>query len=179
MIAGYLAQLPRTALLIDGANIFAAAKTLRINIDYKAFLDYFERQNNIVRANYYTAVRKKEEGVDDPLIKLIDWLSDHGYKVITKQAMDYTNSRGESVTKGNMDVRMTVDAMQMLDHVDHFILATGDGDFADLVHVIQARGLYVTAVSTRETQPPMISTLLRREVDRFIDLVDIAEHICR
>ena len=169
----------RSALLVDGANMYAAAKAAGFNIDYKLLLQLLGRQFNIVRANYYTAVKDNPDNLDDPLIKHIDWLSFNGYKVITRMAMEYTNSKGEYVIKGNMDVRMTIDALCMSDRIDNFILGTGDGDFTDLVDTLHNKGLSVVAISTIQSKPPMIAGSLRRAVDQFIDLTEIREAIER
>ena len=171
----------RTALLIDGANMFAASRMLRFHIDYKLLLEYLAKacRFNIVRANYYTAVRVLKEGENDPLIKLIDWLSFNNFKVVTKSAMEYNNADGSSTLKGNMDVRMALDAILMSERIDHFILGTGDGDFTCLVDELHRKGLEVSAISTILTQPPMIASALRREVDNFFELVDLKPFIER
>jgi uncharacterized LabA/DUF88 family protein len=168
---------PRTALLIDGANMFAAAKMLRFHIDYKLLLERLCKDYYIVRANYYTAIRPND-GQDDPLIKLIDWLSFNGYKVVTKPAMEYFNKEGLTV-KGNMDIEIAVDALLMSERIEHFILGTGDGDFKYLVDALHRKGLEVSAISTIKTDPPMIATVLRREVDTFLELADMIPYIER
>ena len=169
----------RTALLIDGANMFAASRMLRFHIDYRLLLDVLAKDYDIVRANYYTAIRPNDGTQDDPLIKLVDWLSYNGYTVITKPAKEYNNGRDGIVTKGNMDVEMALDAMLMSDRIDHFIIGSGDGDFKYLVDVLHRKGLQVSAISTVVTNPPMISSSLRREVDEFIELDTIRNEIER
>jgi uncharacterized LabA/DUF88 family protein len=165
----------RTALLIDGANMYATGKALGFQIDYQKLLEHLQRTHNVVRANYYTAVLEQMPGEVDPLIPVIDWLSFNGFKVVTKP------SRGSaaSVIKGNMDAEIIVDAMMMAPCIDHFIIGSGDGDFKALVHALQSMGKFVTAVSTTHTHPPMIASILRREVDRFIDIDELRPRIER
>src|ERR1700734_44402 len=168
----------RVALLIDGSNISATANALGFRIDFQLLLEELNKEFNVVRANYYTAIRANDGSMDDPLIKLIDWLSFNGFKVVTKATREYNNKEGH-VIKGNMDVEMAIDAMLMADRIDHFILGTGDGDFRYLVDVLHRKGLEVTAISTIATSPPMIASTLRREETNFIDLNDVRGNIER
>lgn len=46
----------RTAIFIDGANLYAAAKSLGFDFDYKRLLKEFQTRGTVVRAFYYTAV---------------------------------------------------------------------------------------------------------------------------
>lgn len=174
----------RTALLIDGSNLFAASKQLNFHIDYKRLLDKFNLEFDVVRAHYYTAIRDLDRmNEDDPswtvavqIVKLTDWLTFNGYTVVTKIAKEYNEG---GIIKGNMDVEITVDALLMSDRIDHFILGTGDGDFRYLVDALHRKGLEVSAISTIRTNPPMIASSLRREVDVFYDLFDMRKHVER
>ena len=78
-----------------------------------------------------------------------------------------------------MDIELTVDAMRLVEHLDHVVLFTGDGDFRALVGAMQSRGRRVSVVSTLQTQPQMVAAELRRQADQFIDLADLEELICR
>ena len=110
---------------------------------------------------------------------LIDWLDYNGYHVVTKPTKEFTDSTGRRKIKGNMDIELTIDAMELVDHVDHFVIFSGDGDFRKLVEALQRRGRKVSVVSTMSTQPPMIADELRRQADHFIDLAHIADRIGR
>jgi uncharacterized LabA/DUF88 family protein len=69
--------------------------------------------------------------------------------------------------------------MRLVEHLDHVVLFTGDGDFRALVGALQMRGRRVSIVSTLQTQPPMVADELRRQADQFIDLAELEERICR
>jgi uncharacterized LabA/DUF88 family protein len=69
--------------------------------------------------------------------------------------------------------------MRLVEHLDHIVLFTGDGDFRALVAAMQMRGRRVSVVSTLHSQPPMVSDELRRQADQFIDLADLEKLICR
>ena len=160
----------KSAVFIDGANLFATCQNLRIHIDYaKLIPELTHRFETVLRAFYYTAVLETEQSDHVPLIKLIDWLDYNGYSVITKPAKVW-ESQGIRHVKGNMDVEMVTDIVEMCPYVDRIILFTGDGDFRRIVEWAQSRGKIVTVISTIETRPPMIADILRRQADSFIEL---------
>lgn len=167
----------RIALFIDGSNLFAAAKALGFNIDYKRLLTEFMRRGKMVRAYYYTAVVEDDEF--SPLRPLTDWLSYNGFTLVSKPAKKYTDSLGQTKIKGNMDIELVVDAMEMAEQVDHIILFSGDGDYVPMLASIQRKGVRVSVVSTTRSQPPMVSDELRRQADTFIELEDLRDVIAR
>lgn len=161
----------RLALFIDGANLYATAKSLGFDIDYKLLRHEFMRRGKLVRAFYYTAILESEEF--SPLRPLTDWLHYNGFAMRTKPAREYTDSQGRRRIKGNMDIELAVDAMELAPHVDHVVLFSGDGDFRSLVQSLQRQGVRVSVVSTIRSQPPMISDDLRRQADNFIELDEL------
>ncbi|MGY3581557.1 uncharacterized LabA/DUF88 family protein [Bradyrhizobium sp. USDA 4341] len=158
----------KVALFIDGPNLYATAKTLGFDIDYKRLLNEFQSCGTLLRAFYYTAIIEDQEySVIRPLI---DWLDYNGYTVVTKAAKEFIDASGRRKVKGNMDIELAVDAMELAEHIDQMILFSGDGDFRSLVEAVQRRGVRVTVISTIASQPPMIADELRRQADEFIDL---------
>lgn len=167
----------RIALFIDGANLYATAKALGFDIDYKRLLSLFRTKAHLVRALYYTALVEDQEY--SSIRPLIDWLDYNGYTMVTKPVKEFTDSMGRRKFKGNMDIELTVDAMQLADHLDHVVLFSGDGDFKGLVAALQHKGKRVSVISTLQTQPPMVADDLRRQSDQFIDLDDLQDLIAR
>src|SRR3954452_7028802 len=167
----------RVAVFIDGANLYQAAKALGFDIDYKRLLQTLAADCRFVRAYYYPALLDEQEY--SPIRPLVDWLDYNGYTMVTKPLKEFTQSTGRRKFKGNMDVEITVDVMEMAKHLDHVVLLSGDGDFRRLVEAVQRRGVRVTVVSTIRTQPPMIADELRRQADQFIDLSDLQPYIAR
>ena len=165
----------KIALFIDGANLYATAKTLGFDIDYKRLLKEFQSRGTLVRAFYYTAIIEDQEY--SSIRPLIDWLDYNGYTVVTKATKEFIDASGRRKVKGNMDIELAVDAMEMSAHVDEMVLFSGDGDFRSLVEAIQRRGVRVTVVSTM--QPTLIADELRRQADVFLDLRELQLRIAR
>jgi len=164
-------------LFIDGANFYATAKSLGFGIDYKRLLREFQNKGRLIRAFYYTALIEDQEY--SSIRPLIDWLDYNGYAVVTKPTKEFVDSLGRRKVKGNMDIELAVDAMEMADHLDHIVLFSGDGDFRSLVEALQRKGVRVSVISTVTTQPPMIADELRRQADEFIDLIHLANRVGR
>ena len=167
----------RIALFIDGSNLYAAARALGFDIDYKCLLETFTGSGRLVRAFYYTALIEDQDY--SPIRPLVDWLDYNGYTMVTKPTKEFTDEAGRRKIKGNMDIELAIDVMEMAEHLDHAILFSGDGDFRRLVEAVQRKGLRVTVVSTVRSQPPMIADELRRQADNFIELEDIRAKIAR
>ncbi|MEL6202248.1 MAG: NYN domain-containing protein [Pseudomonadota bacterium] len=170
-------QRERTALFIDGANLYAAARSLNFDIDYRKLLTYFQDQGYLLRAYYYTALVEDQEF--SSIRPLIDWLDYNGYTVITKAAKEFTDPMGRKKIKGNMDIELAIDAMELIETIDHAVLFSGDGDFRSLVAALQRKGRKVSVVSSMETSPPMIADDLRRQADHFIELTKLRDAIGR
>jgi uncharacterized LabA/DUF88 family protein len=173
----YFYPTERIALFIDGANLYATAKALGFDIDYKRLLGLFRSQGRLVRALYYTALAEDQEY--SSIRPLIDWLDYNGYSMVTKPTKEYTDATGRRKVKGNMDIELAVDAMELADQLDHIVLFSGDGDFRSLVAALQQKGRRVSVISTLQTQPPMVADELRRQADQFIDIADLEKDICR
>ena len=167
----------RLAIFIDGANLYATAKALGFDIDYKRLLALFRTKGQLIRALYYTALHEDQEY--SSIRPLVDWLDYNGYAMVTKPTKSFTDALGHRKVKGNMDIELTVDAMRLVEHLDHVVLFTGDGDFRALVGALQMRGCRVSVVSTLQTQPPMVADELRRQADQFVDVADLEKLIGR
>ena len=164
-------------MFIDGANLYAAARALGFDIDYKRLRDAFAAEGRLVRAFYYTALVEDQEY--SPIRPLVDWLDYNGYTMVTKPTKEFTDASGRRKIKGNMDIELAIDVMEMAERVDHILLFSGDGDFRRLVEAVQRKGVRVSVISTVRSQPPMVADELRRQADNFIELQDLAGTIAR
>lgn len=167
----------KLALFIDGSNLYASAKALEFDIDYKSLLHWAADRGRLVRAFYYTALIEDQEY--SPIRPLVDWLDYNGYTMVTKPTKEFVDSQGRRKIKGNMDIELAIDMMEITDHVDHIMLFSGDGDFRRLIEAVQRKGVRVTVVSTIKSSPPMVADELRRQADHFFELGDLAREIAR
>ena len=94
----------RLALFIDGANLYATAKALGFDIDYKRLLALFRTKGQLVRALYYTALAEDQEY--SSIRPLVDWLDYNGYTMVTKPTKEFTDALGRRKIKGNMDIEL-------------------------------------------------------------------------
>src|ERR1700726_2025737 len=167
----------RIALFIDGANLYATGKTLGFDIDYKRLLKEFQSRGTLLRAFYYTAIIEDQEY--SSIRPLIDWLDYNGYTVVTKATKEFIDASGRRKVKGNMNIELAVNAMELADHIDQMFLFSGDGDFRPLLEAMQRRGVHVTVISTIASQPPMVADELRRQADVFVDLAELKSKLAR
>jgi uncharacterized LabA/DUF88 family protein len=167
----------KLALFIDGANLYATAKALGFDIDYKKLLQDFAKRGQLIRAYYYTALIDDREY--SPVRPLVDWLDYNGYSLVTRQVKEFTDAQGRRKLKGNMDIDLAIDAMELAPAIDHMVLFSGDGDFRRLVEAVQRKGRRVSVISTLRTSPPMVADELRRQADNFIDLAELQPMIAR
>src|SRR5256884_7640488 len=167
----------RLGLFIDGANLYAAARSLGFDIDYKRLLELFSTKGRLIRAFYYPALVEAQES--SPIRPLVDWLDYNGYTMVTKPTKEFTDAMGRRRIKGNMDIELAIDMLEMAQYIDHAILFSGDGDFRRLVEAVQRKGVRVSVVSTIRSSPPMVSDDLRRQADNFIELQDLAASVMR
>jgi len=117
-----------------------------------------QRRGKLLRAYYYTALIENEES--SPLRPLVDWLTYNGYTIVSKPAKEFTDSAGQKRIKGNMDIELAIDAMELAPNIDHIVIFSGDGDFQSLVKSLQRQGVRVSVVSTNRSHPPMIAFVL-------------------
>ena len=167
----------KTCLFIHGANLYAAAKALNFDIDYQKLLSFFSKRGRLVRAFYYTTLIEDQEY--SPIKPLVDWLDYNGFTMVTKPAREFTDAFGRRKVKGNMDIELAIDALELAPFIDHAVIVSGDGDLKSLVAALQRRGIRVSVMSSIASQPPMVSDELRRQCDEFIEIAHIVNRIGR
>ncbi len=167
----------KIALFIDGANLHATCRALGFDVDYKRLLKEFEGRGALLRAFYFTTIIEDQEY--SSVRPLIDWLDYNGYSVVTKPTKEFVDAGGRRKVKGNMNIELAVNAMELAGHIDQMVLFSGDGDFRALLEAMQRRGVHVTVVSTNTSQPPMVADELRRQADVFVDLAELKPKLGR
>ncbi|MBB2154905.1 NYN domain-containing protein [Gluconacetobacter diazotrophicus] len=167
----------RVCLFIDGASLYSASRHLGFDVDYRNLLTFFRSKCHVIRAYYYSAILESEEY--SPLKPLTDWLVYNGYFLVTKTAREFVDHNGRRRVKGNMDIELAVDMMEMAPRIDHAVLFSGDADFRRLLETVQRQGVRTSVISSIRTSPPLIGDELRRQADQFIELADIAPQFTR
>ncbi len=167
----------KLALFIDGANLYSAARGLGLEIDFRKLIDEFRKRGRLLRANYYTTIVETDE--HNPVRPLVDWLAYNGFNTVVKNAREYTDREGRRRVRGNMDIEIATDMLELAPHLDHIVLFSGNSDFRRAVEAIKAKGVRVTVISTTKSQPQVIGDELRREADAFIDLDEMADLVAR
>jgi uncharacterized LabA/DUF88 family protein len=173
----YLIPEEKTVLFIDGTSIYNTSRNLGIDIDYRLFLEYFHEATYIVRAYYYSTIIEGEDYT--PVKPLTDWLSYNGFCTVIKAAKEFTDNSGKRRVKGNIDIEIAIDMMELAPKINHVVLFTGNADFRRAVEAVQRQGVRVTVVSSLKCNPPTIADELRRQCDQFVELADIAEFFVR
>ena len=166
----------KTAILIDGANCFSTIRALEFQLDWKKFYFLIHSKTTVMALRYYTALNQEDDGVIHNK-KLLDFIEYNGYTMITKPAKRIALEDGKVRVKGNMDIEITLDAIEISKNVDHIVLTTGDGDFAALVSFLQRKGKKVSVISSRWARGAAVSDDLRRGATHFIDLVSFKDEV--
>lgn len=167
----------KTVVFIDGANLYATARGMDFDIDYKKLLAMFREKTDLLRACYYTVLIEDQEY--SPIRPLVDWLDYNGYTLVTKPAKDFTDSTGRRRIRSSISVDLAVDMLEIADKVDHIVLFSGDGGYRRLIEAVQARGARVSVISTVSNGAAVVADELRRQADSFIDLRDLRAEIAR
>lgn len=174
------------AIFVEGSNFYHTIRDLKLHVDYKRLLEYFVARGTLVKATYYTTLLDSGQA-PDWLIRLVAWLSHNGYSVVTKKARHVRrhtlDEEGKSCwvseVKGDLDIELVVDVLDLVPLCDTIILITGDGNFLPLVKAVQRTGCRVVVVSSEKTRDSSIADEMRRQADDYIDLASIADKIRR
>lgn len=154
----------RVGVYIDVANI---AQNGGYGMHYNILREFACRgESSPMRLNAYV-VHDAERARDDQSYRdgqrgFHDMLREQGFKVIVKNVKWYADDRGGRIGKSNADMDLAVDALQQSQNLDRVVLATGDGDFVQVVHALQNRGCRVEVVAFDN-----VSADLRRAADMF------------
>lgn len=148
----------RVAVLIDVQNLYHSAKNLyNARVNFREILKLAVSQRNLIRAFAYVVRTKtgEEKPFFDALIKL-------GIETRVRDLQEFFGG----LKKADWDVGITVDAIKIAASVDAVVLASGDGDFIQLVEYLKNQGTRVEIIAFGQSA----SSKLREIADEFIDL---------
>ena len=163
----YVVHKPRIGLFIDTQNLYHSARDLmERTVNFETILNVARADRELVHAIAYT-VEKENEGTARPFIYKLSAL---GYKVRRMNlTLHHVAEGGRPIYEGNWDMGMVADMFRLIDHLDIMVLGSGDGDFTDIVEVLQERGKRVEVIAFREhTAQKLVDA-----ADRFTHLPDI------
>ena len=155
----------KIAIFIDGNNLFHAARSVGVEIDYAKFLNFLRGDSPLLRAFFYTGVDEKAERQQGFLL----WMRRNGYRVVEKELKTYA----DGTKKANLDVEIAVDMLSLAGRYDTAILVSGDEDFVYALNAVAYKGCRVEVAGFRSNTAPRLIDV----GDMFIDLGDIANLI--
>lgn len=165
----YIVQRPRVGVFIDTQNLYHSARDLlERTVNFETILQVATRDRELVHAISYT-VERDGEATSRPFIYKLSAL---GYKVRRMTlTLHHVTDTGKPIYEGNWDMGIVADMVRLMDHLDIVVLGSGDGDYTDMVEVLQERGKRVEVIAFREhTAQKLIDA-----ADRFTHLPDIQD----
>lgn len=156
-------QWQRVAIFIDTQNLYHSAKNLYgAKVNFGEILKTAIAQRIFIRAFAY--VVRTKTGEEKPFLEALKKL---GIEIREKELQEYPGG----LKKGDWDVGITVDAIRISNSVDVIVLASGDGDFLQLVEYLKNQGKRVEIIAFGKTT----SSKLKEAADEFIDLEENPE----
>jgi uncharacterized LabA/DUF88 family protein len=157
-------QPPNNFALIDGQNLHLGLREIGITLDYRRFRKYLRDRLHVAEAYYFIGYMPEQQALYANLQRA-------GFVL---QFKEVARDRGGKA-KGNVDVDLTLHAIDKISEYDKAVIVTSDGDFATLVSYLLGKKKLRTVLSPNRAK---CSYLLRRSAKGHIDfLEDIRSNI--
>jgi uncharacterized protein (TIGR00288 family) len=148
----------RVALFIDVQNLYHSAKNLyNAKVNFKEILELAVSKRKLIRAFGY--VVRTKTGEEKPFFEALTGL---GIETRVRDLKEFYGGQ----KKADWDVGITVDAIRISPTIDTIVLASGDGDFLQLIEYLKNRGKRVEVIAFGRSA----SSDLKKEADDFIDI---------
>lgn len=148
----------RVGVFVDVSNMYHTAKHLfSANVNYGKILEEAVSGRKLIRAVAYVVRSQSSEEES-----FFEALSNQGYEVNVKDLQVFIGG----AKKGDWDVGIAMDIMRMASKLDVIVLASGDGDFTELLKHAKALGCRTEVVAFGKSA----SSSLVEEADSFVDL---------
>ncbi|HEX9722415.1 MAG TPA: NYN domain-containing protein [Candidatus Paceibacterota bacterium] len=159
-IAGYLKG--KILVMIDAANLESSVKELKWWVDYDKLRHLFDG-DGLIDIRFYSV----HHGTDNQS-KFFTFLKRHGYTLVTKplKIIKQSDIAVGDLRKANFDVEIAVDAVEMIQKLDTFVLLSGDSDFDYLLQYLKRRGKRTIVISAKHH----VAKELIETSDKYIDL---------
>jgi uncharacterized LabA/DUF88 family protein len=150
----------RVGVFIDVQNMYYSAKSMyKAKVNFSQILKTAVNGRSLIRAIAYvikTDIVKQEKNFFDALEKI-------GFEVKAKDLQVFYGGH----KKGDWDIGIAMDMIELAPKMDTVILVSGDGDFTELVrHLKHALGVRVEVIAFGKSS----SSKLREAADSFTDL---------
>ena len=155
----------RVAIFIDSTTLFYAALQLGIEIDYVKLLCYLTAGARLLRAFFYTGVDRS----NDKQQNFLYWMRRHGYRVITKELVQFADGS----RKANLYVEIAVDMMTLAQYYDTAVVVSGSEELAYAADIVSYQGVQIEVVGLRSST----SDRLINVADHYIDLDQLKHNI--
>ncbi|WP_456474127.1 LabA-like NYN domain-containing protein [Candidatus Pyrohabitans sp.] len=149
----------RVGVFVDVQNMYYSARALyNSKVNFKEILKEAVRGRSLIRAIAYVI----RAGIEEEQ-SFFDVLQSMGYEVKAKDLQVFPGGH----KKGDWDIGIAMDAIELASKLDVIILVSGDGDFTPLVeHLRRALGCRVEVMAFGRS----CSSKLIQAADEFIDL---------
>lgn len=152
-------SLPSAALFVDVQNIYYTCKqAFQKQFNYRYLWSVLSNQYSITSANAYAI-----ESNNDGQRKFQTALRSIGFEVKLKPYIQ----RSDGSAKGDWDVGITIDVLEVASEVEHIFLLSGDGDFDLLMKKIAEKNGAKTHVIG---VPELTARSLILSCDKFIEI---------
>lgn len=174
---------PRITVFIDAANLWSVQEAHRKLLNYAELMKEICKIANASQAECYYYAAYPAEGTRD-----YPTAHKHNFFTFLKKGLGFTVRKKKlkrimlrhgldsiTIEKGNMDVELTIDALDQIDHYDVAVLCTGDSDFLALIAYLKQRGKRTIVLSSTES----VSRELKSHADEYHNIRTLPETIWR
>ncbi len=128
----------RVGLFVDVQNMYYAARQLNARLDFGALIEAVSRDRRLIRATAYVVQNR-----DIDQTGFLAMLQQRNYEIRRKDL----KVRADGSSKGDWDMEMAFEMLDLAESLDVVVLASGDGDFVSLVNRIKTKGPMVEVYS--------------------------------
>lgn len=160
----------RVAVFIDAANILYSQKSMGWEVDYKKLSKFLNKNFEIAYLGFYLGVFKENTSQE----KFLNILKNFGFSIVSKP-IKYINTPRSKILKGNLDIEMALDMINLLAEYDVCFLFSGDSDFDVVLRQIVKNGKRCVVFSTKGH----ISIELMRSSSKYFDIRKFKGLWCR
>lgn len=163
-----------TALLLDINNLYRRADYNKFRIDYHRLKTIFDHRCDLRYCAGFSAVDRKNPDTT----AWINYMYSQGYDMHVKDLKEYVDHRGNTISKGNMDMELAIEALSLSPGFGHVIIGTCDGDFVPLLKKLkEGRFRKVSVLGMTNQDRVGMNAGLIQTADYFYDLSCLKEFV--